>query len=236
MKAEPNTFTQELQKTLGNQLRSVILYGSRVTGDFVEKRSDYNLLVVVSDLSFSTLKLLRAPISRWIKAGQRPPLLFTEARLQQSADIFPIELHDLRDQRKVLQGEDLIAKLELTDSNLRHQLESELKGKLIALREGYFACEGRANGLVELVIKSLANFQVLMRAALRLHNMDIPQQKDAVIDSLASRISIDTQPFHQAAQLKDGRISPKSVDGEDLFARYLAAVEQLVDAVDAHKV
>lgn len=236
MKTDPNTFTQSLLETLGDQLRSVILYGSCVTGDFVEKRSDYNLLVVVADLSFPVLKRLKSPISKWVRAGQRAPLLFTEKRLQQSADVFPIELYDLRDQRKVLHGEDVIAKLELTPKNLRLQLESELKGKLIALREGYFARDGKSKALVELVVASLSNFQVLMRAALRLHNVEIPKDKDAVVDLLANHTPFDTAPFHRAASIKEGKLSIDSSEAEALFAEYLGAVEQLVDAVDAHKV
>lgn len=236
MNIDPNTFTRTLQDALGEQLRAVILYGSSVSGDFVAKRSDYNLLVVVADLGFPVLKRLREPFAKWVKSGQRAPLLFTEKRLQQSADVFPIELYDLRDRRKTLFGKDVIAALDLSPKNLRHQLESELKGKLIALREGYFACDGKPKDLTELVVASLSNFQVLMRAALRLHGAEIPAEKDAAVDLLAQRARFDVAPFHQAAQIKSGALSPKSVDGEQLFAQYLAAVEQLVDAVDAHQV
>lgn len=236
MSTDPKSLSETLQQTLGSQLRSIILYGSSVAGDFIEKRSDHNILVVVEKLDLATLKLLREPFAKWVKSGQRSPLLFTEKRLQQSADVFPVELFDIRDQRRVLFGEDIIEKLELTTANLRLQLESELKGKLIALREGYFACDGKPKALGELVVASLSNFQVLMRAALRLHGLDTPKQKNEVIDVLAARINFDTEPFKQAAQLKAGSLSPKSIDLESLYARYLAAVEQVVDAIDAHEV
>ena len=236
MHTNPETLTQSLRESLGDQLRSVVLYGSSVAGDFVQKRSDHNVLIVVDKLDLPTLKLLRSPVRSWVKSGQRPPLLFTEKRLQQSADVFPIELYDIRDQHKILFGDDIIAQLDLTAANLRLQLESELKGKLIALREGYFACDGKPKSLGELVVASLSNFQVLMRAALRLHGLDTPASKDAAVDALANKLSFDTEPFKQAAQLKERSPAAKDLDLEALYARYLAAVEQLVDAVDSHTI
>lgn len=236
MKIEPERFAETLQSCLGEQLYSVVLYGSSVGGDFVEKRSDYNLLVVVEDLGFRTLRKLREPFAKWVRAGQRAPLLFTPKRLEASTDVFPIELYDMRDRHKVLHGADVIASLELSPRNLRVQLESELKGKLIALREGYFACDAKDKALIELMVTSLANFQVLMRAALRLHESDIPSEKDAVVDRLATRITFDAHVFHQVARLKSGDLSPKAIEAEKLFADYLRGVEGLVDAIDAQKV
>jgi hypothetical protein len=222
--------TAKLQEALGEQLRGVVLYGSAAAGDTTGKRSDVNLLVLVDRLGVPELQALFGPTRSWAKQGNPPPLLFTEARLRESVDVFPIEMLDIRDQHRVLAGENPLAGLTISGANLRHQIEHELKGKLIALREHYLLTQGKAAAVRELLIASIANFQVLARAALRLVQKDIPGDKAAATKQLAERLEIDLSAFAEVAEVKRG--DRKADDPNALFARYLTAVEALVDAVD----
>jgi len=121
---------------LGSRLRSVVLYGSAARGDFHRKTSDFNLLLVLEDLSPATLEALEPALRRWTKAGQPVPRLFSPAVIAESADVFPIEFLDIRRSHVVLHGEDPLDGLEIHTDHLRLQCERELREKMMRLREG----------------------------------------------------------------------------------------------------
>lgn len=231
---KPEDLVDKLKKVLPSELRSVILYGSAAAGDHVEKRSDYNILVVTEKLGVKELKALSKPSIAWIKAGNPAPLLFTLDRLKKSADVFPIEILDIKQIHRVLYGEDIVAEIDISRENLRLELEHELKGKLIQLRERYLTTGGKPKLVAELMINSLSTFLVLFRGALRLFQDKIPEKKIDVLSSLADHISFDREVFANVEDLKTGKINKSDIQPDELFERYLDTVEKLVDAVDSY--
>ncbi len=220
-----------LQETYGNKLVSVVLYGSVVAGDYAEKYSDVNLLVVLRELGFAELKALTPHTAKWCKKGNPPPLLFTCEQLEQSADVFPIELLDMKQSHRVLFGEEVLDDIEVSDVNLRLQIEHELRSKLLTLREQYLLTQGRPKLLKNLMIQSLSSFLVLFRAALRLFDQEVPAHKLEAVKQLAKRLDFDTKAFELIHSLKQGQSCSESL--ESLFERYLQTITEVIEAVDA---
>jgi hypothetical protein len=227
----PQQLTDQLTVLCGSYLRSVILYGSAAAGDYTGKRSDYNILVVLDQLGIDELKALSKTTRSWVKAGNPAPLLFTKERLARSADVFPIEIADIKSSHQVLFGEDVTTDLPVHSENLRWELESELKGKLIALRAQYLITGGKPRDVTELLIQSLSAFLVLLRGALRLYQSEVPPRKMDALAALSKHVPFETRPFETIEQLKEGRKVP-GVDPDTLFADYLRAIETVVDVVD----
>jgi len=234
MAMTPEELVERLRRVLPSGLHSVILYGSAAAGDHVQKRSDYNVLVVAERLGVAELKALAPVSAAWARQGNPPPLLFTPERLRKSADVFPLEILDIKQSRTVLLGDDIIEGLEVSGANLRLELEHELKGKLIQLRERYLERGGKSRAVVELLVKSYSTFSVLFRGALRLFGADVPARKADVIQVLSRHIDFDADVFETVAALRVGEMRTRDVDPDVLFERYLRAVEQVVDAVDNH--
>ena len=226
--------TNELKTACGAGLKSVILYGSAAAGDHTGKKSDYNVLVVVEDLGVETLNALSKTAAAWAKAGNPAPLLFTEARLAKATDVFPIELLDITECHKVLLGNDAVQGLEISTENLRLQIEHELRGALISLRQKYLLTQGKEKAVADLMVGSLSTFLVLFRASLRLFSNDIPQKKFQALEKLAGHLSFDFSVFQTLEKLKNGSAKTKDVDVPELFSNYLKTVELIIDAVDAH--
>ncbi|HOM99130.1 MAG TPA: nucleotidyltransferase domain-containing protein [Acidobacteriota bacterium] len=230
---KPEEFAEELRQVLGERLRSVVLYGSAAAGDYLGKGSDYNLLVVVKRLGLEELKLLARLVHDWKKAGNPPPMLFTWDRLLQSCDVFPIEILDIKEAHRILAGEDIVQKLPVALENLRHQLEYETKARLIQLRQGFLESEGKKRLLLRLLVSSVSSILVLARGTLRLLGETPPAMKMPALHRLSERTGIPAEPFETVFHLKQGSLKPRSVDLEQLFGSYLAAVEHLADFVDA---
>lgn len=230
----PEQLVEKLKQANPTGLKAVILYGSAAAGDHVGKRSDYNVLVIMDQLGLRELKLFLKPSEAWVKDGNTPPLLFTPEGLRRSVDVFPIELLDIRDSHRVLYGQDITGEIEIDVENLRLQLEHELKGKLIQLRERYLETSGQSKRVADLMINSLSSFLVLFRAALRLFREQVPATKLEAATLLSSHIPFDPGIFQSVKALKAGTMKLREVDTEELFGRYLQTIEAIVEAVDAH--
>ena len=100
-----------LKNAAGSNLLSVILYGSAATEEFHPGHSDLNVLCIMQSLGRDDLSKLHAASAWWVKKGHPAPLFFTLDELHHSADIFAIELLDMKAAHRVLHGEDVIASL-----------------------------------------------------------------------------------------------------------------------------
>lgn len=226
--------TQELKTACGDNLKSLILYGSAAAGDHAGKKSDYNVLVVVDDLGIGRLDAMSKTAAAWSKAGNPAPLLFTEERLAQATDVFPIELLDITECHKVLFGNDVVEGLEISTANLRLQIEHELRGALIRLRQSYLLTQGKKKAVANLMTQSLSTFLVLFRAALRLLEETVPQKKFQALEKLAEHLTFDAAVFQTVQAMKEGSQNVNDVDVGWLFNNYLKTIECVIDAVDAH--
>lgn len=228
----PEQFTEQLKTTCGDNLQSVLLYGSAAAGDYTAEGSDYNLLIVMNDLQPSVLCQLAKPVAAWQKAGNPPPLLFTRKRLAEAADVFPIELLDMRDARKVLFGDDVIQGLEISTANLRLQVERELRSALIQLRRSYLSAAGSPRRLAALLSGSLSGVLVIFRAALRLYERPVPAEKFQALEKLNAHVPVVVDCFRQINNVKTGVLKARSVDADKLFTDCMKSIEAVVDAVD----
>ena len=231
-KIRPEEFTVTLKRFCGEALQSVVLYGSAAAGDYTAKGSDFNLLIVMEELPPAVLRRLAGPVRAWERAGNPPPLLFTKKRLMEASDVFPVELLDMRDARRVLYGEDVIDGIVPDRANLRLQAERELRSVLIQLRRNYLAVCGRPRSLAALMTGSLSGVLSLFRAALRLYEDPVPVEKMQALEKLHAHIPVGVAAIRSIQALKTGVLKAGKADVESLFEEYMRSIEAVVDAVD----
>lgn len=228
----PESLVAELKQLLSEKLKSIILYGSSASGDFIHGVSGHNVLLVADPLGVQELGVIAPITNQWEKAGHPAPQLMTPAELATSADVFPIEIQDMQRSRKVLWGEDLLANLQVDSSHLRMQLEHDLRSKLLFFRQRYLqTCQSPRN-LSGLLVSSLSTFLVLFRAALTLYDEEVPLCKKEALQKLAKRLTFDPQPFETVWQWKARQKATPNVDVKQLARDYLSAIERVVMAVD----
>jgi len=129
-----NEFVTRLREAAGDNLQSVILYGSAASGEFHPGFSNVNLLCLLRETSFSALNALAPAVKWWTRQKHHAPLLLTREELERSTDVFSIEYLDMQQHHKVLFGDDVLSALSIPMHLHRAQLEYELQEKLILLR------------------------------------------------------------------------------------------------------
>src|SRR5678815_2351793 len=77
----------DLRTTHGENLASVVLYGSAAAGDHIELRSDYNLLIALHRITPDDLRSAQAPMREWQRLGHPLPVYFTVEELSDAADV-----------------------------------------------------------------------------------------------------------------------------------------------------
>lgn len=228
-----NALVEDLRATHGENLASVVLYGSAAAGDDVELQSDYNLLIALNRITPEDLRQAQAPMREWQRLGHPLPVYFTVEELSDAADVFPIEFHQMANARVVLYGHDPFEYAKLSDANLRHQAEYELRSKLIQLRRHYIPASVSIDNLTELMSESLASFAALFRAVLLLHGQQAPVGKPDVVRATAKLLNLDMTPFERIFEFRaGGRLPSSEKDANELFAAYLFQIEHVVEAVD----
>ena len=208
---------------------SAVLHGSMVRGDFLPDRSDVNLLVVVEDLSPSTLRGLTTAFGLFEQEHMSPPLLIPRGEWERAADVFPIEITDVRSAYQVLRGPDPLAGLAVRPFDLQRALESELRGKLMRLRLDYGLYHTDEERLGAVVGHSIGAVRVLLRTTLALAGRPVPGPDRDLIQALNSLTGADPAGLER---LLSHRRNPSWRCPSHLFESYIGIVEQATRFVD----
>ncbi len=229
-----NHLIGDLRATHGENLASVVLYGSAAAGDHIELHSDYNLLIALHRITPEDLRQAQAPMREWQRLGHPLPVYFTFAELNDAADVFPIEFQQMRRARRVLHGRDPFETIHISNENLRHQTEYELRSKLIQLRRLYIPASASAERLQELMSDSLTSFATLFAPVLMLNGAQPPVLKREIVAAIVKQLSLDGATFERIFALRefnDGRVIDER-EAHELFASYLTQIERVIEAVD----
>src|ERR1700682_229966 len=228
-----NHLIEDLRATHGDNLSSVVMYGSAAAGDHIELRSDYNLLIALKRITPADLRLAQAPMREWQRLSHPLPVYFTVEELSNAADVFPIEFYQMERARIVLYGNDPFEFVNLSDTNLRHQAEYELRSKLIQLRRLYIPASVSIEKLCELMKDSLASFAALFRAVLILHGREAPVAKPDCVRATAQLLGLDSEVFERIFAFRAaGELPTTETEANEIFAVYMDQIELVIEDVD----
>ena len=224
----------QLRAAYGTHLSAVVLYGSAAAGEHIPKKSDYNVLVLLDDVQPATLAAASAVAKAWNDAGNPPPMTMTLAEWRRSSDVFPMEYSDILDRHRVLHGAAPFGGISISRDHLRLQLEQQVLGKLLQLRQGALLAGTDGKRQLELIAASLSTMMVLFRAVLRLHG-EKPEGDNVTVAQRVSAIAgLDATPFTRAVHHVRGDAKLSTADAGEVLAGYLAGIERLNAHLDRH--
>jgi predicted nucleotidyltransferase len=222
-------FIQDLKYIYKDELISLILYGSAVSGEFIEKYSNLNVLVVLKNTDLDNLKKASGIINKFKMIN---PLFLTENYINSSTDIFPIEFIDMQENYLVLYGKDILKEINIDVKNLRFQCEHELKAKLIHLRQAYLKINNDKVALRNLLFRSFTSILHILRNVLRLEGKKPPYLKQDILKELALEFPVDIIIWKKILAAKNKQIKLSNRDTQELFANFIRGLEKIVDVID----
>jgi hypothetical protein len=225
--------TNDYQKALGKDLVSLILYGSAAGGHYVKGKSDINLLVAVTKEGIEKLDDSLDIYKKWKKSRVAAPLVMTKDFIESSLDCYPIEFLNMKNNHILIYGEDVLAPLNFKPEDLRLQIERELKGKLVLLRQGYLESEGDSRQIRQMISRSLTAFVSIFNALIYLKQGSTPQHRRETIKELAKLLTFDANVFLACVDIKEGMNKLSGKEIADVFKKYLCEVENICNIVDA---
>jgi len=239
LSAAARAWASGLIATCGNELQALYVYGSALAPAFDRASSDVNLLFVVEALPFFRLEALAAACAELPRPDKRPagayrftPLVLSRSTLENSADVFPIDFLDLKARRLLLVGEDVLAGLDVPLVHLRHQCEYELRSRLIGLRQAFLRAGGAAGTAHSLTARAAGASGSLFRHLLTLRGRARPEDPDALARAVAGAYAVDPDGLDAPFASRRGE-APDEATARRRFGAYLAALDQLIRAVDA---
>lgn len=229
------SYLAEVTALFGPALQGVILYGSAVQGDFLPGRSNLNLLLLLAQCEPSILQQYAKVHKRWNREGIVVPLFLSEAELRASADLFPLEYSEIKEQHVLLAGRDPFPEFHIDQKNLLPQCEQEIRGNLLRLRQRFVEGGGKQEAVTILLPLSLTALLPCLRGLLRLLGLPVPRPAEALLKGLPAILGFDSTVFQEVLSLKRGQISPGPLETPRLFERYVSSLQSFIQRIEQLK-
>jgi hypothetical protein len=228
-------FIDDLRSTHGRNLASVVMFGQGAAGAADERHLDNELLIALEKIGPKDLRNAHAAVREWQRLGHPVPVYFTVSELENAADVFPIEFRQMARMHKVLYGRDVLAGVDISSQNLRHQVEYELRSRLLLLRRQYIPASTSIDGLASLMAESLTSIAAPLSGLLMLHGIEPPVNKRAAVALAVQQLELDGIPFERIFNIHDNNFEGGMTEpaANQLFADYLEQIERIIDAVDS---
>ncbi len=222
-----------LKEFAAANLECVILFGSAARGEFHEGHSDLNVVCILGSLNVEELGRLAHVVKWWCVEQKEPaPLFFTKDELRHAADVFAIEILDMKHGRRVLYGADVVAEIEVPMNLHRVQIEHDLRTILLKLRQHYLRAPGNAKELAPILRKSFSGVLTLLRHVVIAFGEEPPVAAHDIVARAAALTGSSTPAFDAILKVRQtgefhGEIVP-------MYSAYLKVLEKILDALEHH--
>ena len=211
-------------------LVSIVAFGSAVSGDYADKTSDVNLLVVYSDLNIADPKAVTKLAQRWLEKRNFVPRFLSKRNLVDSAKYFQIDLMEMRDAHVVLYGEDVLAQLPVSLLDMRWQLAHEIKSMRMRVKQQFWRAAGNERTMRIILLQRFSSLIHLMRALLSLKNKPTRPSHREVIQAAERELGIDRQFAQRLFEVKAGQAR---IGREELVQSFDKLME-MIRTIDRH--
>jgi hypothetical protein len=175
-------------KTMGNQLSSIILYGSAAEGK-MRATSDINLLFILNQFTSETIDPLRETLRLAQTMANIKVMFIMRDEIAKAAEAFAMKFADIEHRHVVIFGEDLLKNLSITREAKIQRLQQVLLNLAIRLRERYAIASLREEQLAMVLADITGPLRVAAATILELQGKPAESIK-AALERLAPSLSV----------------------------------------------
>ncbi|MBW1680924.1 MAG: hypothetical protein JRF59_11690 [Deltaproteobacteria bacterium] len=230
--AVAEAFCGEARGIYGEDLVSVVLYGSAAGAGYRPGRSDVNLMVVLSERAVDRLDRALPLVRKWRNKGVAVPLFLTPAYLETSMDVFPLEYLGMKRAYRVVYGKDPLAGLRFEPRFVRLQCEREIKGKLLLLRESYLENEGKPRFLERVLVRAVPSLLAIFQGLLFLKGAGEATGGEEAVRAASLEFELDEKPFLALLNLKKMGARKADASPVEIYMGILGQLRKLAQKID----
>jgi hypothetical protein len=225
-------WVDRIHEALGTDFVAAYITGGALTQGFKPDHGEVNVLVVTQRLDGEALGRIAKVTAQPKRAPRIAPLFLTTAQVRGSLDVYPIEFLDLHEHHLLLEGDNVLAGVRVSRSDLRLQCEHELRSRLIELRQTYLLANRSPSTLAKALMAAGTGWSPLFRALLRLRGEEVPAHNARVIELVADLYGVPAEGLLGAYVMRYGKGRPRPSETRERYLAFLAAVELLVAELD----
>jgi hypothetical protein len=215
-----------LQKAYGENLISAFFYGPCTHEDFKAGSAPLEMALVLKDEKSQTLDLGRKAVASLKKKSIHVRFFLTPDFIKNAVDVYPIELLGMKQTMVLTYGTDVLSHLSFSPSDLRTQIEKELRGLLLHLRSQWLHMSLSDAHQKSLIGSTLMTLMPIFRAVLFLQNQENPKTYLGILSQVEAFAGIPGT--FQKLRLQ----SFSKPDWRELFDEYQQAIEKTIFAID----
>jgi len=226
-------FATKLIENLDENVLALLVYGSAAGVNYNPGVSNINIAVIVKTLDFSVLNQSLVLVQWGRKHKIATPLFLSKGYVLNSLDVFPVEFSEIKEQHKLIFGEDIFKELQIPRHDVRLLCEQQVKGKLLRLRQAYLDIGPNPSVLKNVLLSALSDLIPIFRQLIILKGQKPPEQKEEMLKVLANIFALDVDPFLVVLHDKNKKFSISSHQVEAHLQNFLSQLENLSRHMDS---
>ncbi|MGB9755721.1 MAG: hypothetical protein ACPLXO_02450 [Desulfurella sp.] len=154
---------ESLKNLFEERLQSVCLHNLGISANMSKR----GLLVVANDVSLDDTKSLKLKLRKF-KKQYNTPLLFSSDFLEKNKNYFCMEILELKENAKILYGDNPVSNINIEKDALRNQIKREIASKILAVRSSFLELTLERKVVEDIAYRSLYNFYIITKYILYL--------------------------------------------------------------------
>ena len=223
---------ESLKANLGENLVSVIVFGSQANVE--NAKNNLNLMIITNTLNAENLYSISSPIKKWIKAKNPIPVIMNREEWYSSFDVYAIEYADIKENYRIIYGEDLIPSIYINKHFLRLECESEIKNLLLKYKNNFLINIKSDREMKKLLSNVIKTLLVIFRSVLRLHDCAVPYRAVDIIEFVSNYLSFNKIVMLKLAKVKyenDDYTKQELLYIEDELVKDIQLILKQIDAM-----
>jgi predicted nucleotidyltransferase len=178
-------FVDVARRTFGEDLRSIVLFGSAAE-DRLRAASDVNVLLVLRRFEPSRAESFADEVRLALAAIRLVPMFVLESELPAAAEAFAVKFADVKRRHRVLYGESPFGTVRVPREAHLRRLRQVLLNQVLRLRQRYTMAAGREEQLVAAIADSAGPLRSCAASLLELEDRHVPPPREALVQVAAS--------------------------------------------------
>ncbi len=191
--------TGKLKNSLGENLHSLILYGSSVRGGFDPVSSNLNLLIVLQASTGNAHRVIREALK-----GKIPlePFVVELGEMDRACRVFALKFLSIKRDYEILHGADPLGDLNIPHDLLVMLTEQELRNLRMRMVRSYITAGPRHRHYHRLLIHQSSRILIVLSDCLRCAQVEIPRNLPDRIPIFGNLFATDVSILHDLLNLK----------------------------------